>query len=95
MQFSKSGSSNHPVGMQYVDYFQQQPHNYKEPTSLNPNIQLVNGQVGCLSCHQLKVQNLASTGVQGGSMSLNNYCESSSDLTVESGADLCAACHKI
>lgn len=94
MQFSSFGTRAHPVGMQYVNYAAQRPHSFRERTALNPQIQLVDGRVGCLSCHIIKQNEMLVAINQSTKAAINNTCISSKTLTVGPRyTDLCLSCH--
>lgn len=42
---------DHPVGMDYADYVASGRGNYKPIAMLNSKMMLINGKVGCLTCH--------------------------------------------
>ena len=50
---------NHPIGMDYDQYVARKPLEYRPRTSLNPDVNLVDGKVGCVSCHRLRDTNSA------------------------------------
>ncbi len=84
-------SANHPVGMDYNVLAYREPHSYQSTGSLDPRVLLVDGKVGCVSCHQLRVgefQKLASVQMN------NSRCSASGQLTVgPKETDLCLSCH--
>ncbi len=47
-----SNSKDHPIGMKYDSVYFQKPDEYVNPVSLTKSIQLVDGKVSCISCHQ-------------------------------------------
>ncbi|WP_456417474.1 hypothetical protein [Thiolapillus sp.] len=91
LQITGSLSVNHPVGMDYSASAHREPYSYQSGDSLDPRILLVDGKVGCISCHQLRageLQKLASVQM--------NYsrCSASGQLTVgPRETDLCLSCH--
>lgn len=100
-QYLSSGiQSNHPVGMTYDVSVSQDPRRYRPRASLNSAIKLVNGQVGCLSCHVEKTQKTLS-GVNGAVMHTASQqtggrerCSSTTKLTVsKDSGSLCMSCH--
>lgn len=103
MQFNSVGKQvNHPVGMDYQTYAGRKPGSYVHPAMLNPRVRLVNGQVGCVSCHQSRPTQLAMAGSPIQSDALQqplaqvdtNQCQSTGQLTTGPDKnDLCAACH--
>lgn len=94
MQFSSFGSRAHPVGMQYVNYAAQRPHSFRERATLNPQIQLIDGRVGCLSCHKVKQNKVLATAKQNTTDATINTCTPSKTLTVGPRyTDLCLSCH--
>ncbi|MBI5470906.1 MAG: hypothetical protein HY961_01030 [Ignavibacteriae bacterium] len=42
---------NHAIGMEYQIAYEANPQEYVAPAALDRNIRLVEGKVGCLSCH--------------------------------------------
>lgn len=94
MQFSSFGTRAHPVGMQYATYAAQQPHSFRKPAALNPKIQLVDGRVGCLSCHKVKQNEMLVAVNQNSTAARINSCISSKMFTVETrNSSLCMSCH--
>ena len=98
--FSGDRGDNHPVGVDYARYAGQNPGNYVALTALDRRIQLENGEVTCVSCHQIKSS--ATTTVNSTDYSpqtaatTTSGCMSSKSLTT--GADqsrLCMSCHII
>ncbi len=83
---------DHPVGMLYEQSVRKDPRSYRPGASLHPNIQLVDGKVACVSCHQLKkampdqaIERIASAQPQ---------CTASRELTTgPRDKELCLACH--
>lgn len=105
MQFSVSGrQSNHPVGMNYDKYAASQPASYRPRSRLSPKISFANGQVACITCHQLKDSNEYESHNAGSfqkvstasvaSVSGKDMCTSRKTLTVgPKKSDLCMSCH--
>jgi hypothetical protein len=44
-------TTNHAIGMLYLIAYEANPNEYVSPEALNPSVKLVDGKVGCLSCH--------------------------------------------
>lgn len=101
MQIQGYMTVNHPIGMYYEEYVQQKPRGYRPSSMLDPEIQLVNGKVSCVSCHLLK-QHQAKAAIQSLSgfrkVSLHasdaESCEVTNHLTTgPRQTDLCLSCH--
>lgn len=45
------GASEHPIGMNYASYAAMDPKSYKPAASIGSKMMLVNGRVGCTTCH--------------------------------------------
>ena len=87
-----SRTLNHPVGMAYDQSVSKDPHGYRPRAALHPDIRLVDGQVSCISCHQIKA------GAQHASAHLDRgrdtACTATTELAVgQRDKDLCLACH--
>jgi len=86
---------NHPVGMAYDKSALKDPHGYRPRAALHPAIQLVDGQVTCISCHQAKVRAASLPTMEarldhGKGMN----CTATKELTMgRRDKDLCLACH--
>ena len=86
---------NHPVGLNYSHYANEMPASYVSLENLDARIQLENGNVTCVSCHESRdnderqvQQSFTFAGIQ------DQACESTGKLTVESGRiGLCMSCH--
>jgi len=57
-------TKNHSIGMSYSASRQKNPAEYVSETSLNENIKLIDGKIGCLSCHVAKPRLLASLSAE-------------------------------
>jgi|GEM_PF-3567762 len=96
MQIWGGRTANHPVGMIYDQFQAKAPEEFVPRQMLNPAIELVDGRVGCLSCHALK-----SFGVNEHHPATSNLfpvdsnnCTASDQLTVWGRqTDLCLSCH--
>ncbi len=90
-QISGAHGVNHPVGMEYDAFAYREPYSFQSSDSLNPEILLVDGKVGCVSCHQLRAgefQKLVSV-----QMNISR-CSASGQLTTgPRETDLCLSCH--
>lgn len=94
LQVAGTLNVNHPVGMDYNEYAYRKPRSYQPSAALDPNIRLVDGKVGCVSCHQLKEDAPRQLAMAQTEPEKNSNCTSSDQLTVGPGeADLCLACH--
>jgi predicted CXXCH cytochrome family protein len=51
--FMSYDSGTHPIGVSYRDAFRKSPDGFRPPSMLDERIKLVNGQVSCISCHNL------------------------------------------
>lgn len=88
-------SLDHPIGMRYRDYPARDPRAYRYLLALDPSIVLVEGRVGCVSCHRIK-QAPPASALETGSLRLAeaNECASSHQLAGDKRAGgLCLACH--
>jgi hypothetical protein len=95
MQIRGSQTLNHPVGMVYDDAVRKDPQGYRARAALQPKIQLVNGQVTCVSCHQLRMGLVTATNTQAIPAAVpTNSCTATKELTTGHGdRALCLACH--
>jgi len=48
-----SAPGSHPIGVSYEEAYMRSPKEFRPPSLLDRRITLVNGQVSCLSCHNL------------------------------------------
>jgi hypothetical protein len=46
-----STCSEHPVALSYATVYARQPREFVPPGLLDPQVQLINGEVQCLTCH--------------------------------------------
>lgn len=96
----RNRGDNHPVGIDYARYADQNPGNYVALTALDRRIQLEHGEVTCVSCHQTKssittTMNSADASPQ---TTANNASGCTSSKLLTTGADqgrLCMSCHII
>ncbi len=93
---------SHPVGMRYDIAASRQPDRYRPRAALNPRIQLIDGKVSCVSCHEVRGPSraaLAALGSDGPAAHPagrdRRACTTSGRLTVRSGTDLCLSCHDL
>jgi hypothetical protein len=95
MPMRGSQTLNHPVGMSYDQSVSKDPHSYRPRTALHPNVRLVDGQVTCISCHQLKSGTDAVPGLQARlEPGQTATCTASKALTMgPHDKELCLACH--
>lgn len=94
LQVAGTMNVNHPVGMDYNEYAYRKPRSYQPSTALDPNIRLVDGKVGCVSCHQLKENAPQQLAMADLAPERNSNCTASNQLTVgPEESDLCLACH--
>lgn len=94
LQIRGSQTLNHPIGMNYDESARHDPQGYRARSSLHPNIQLVDGQVTCVSCHQVRTTTLASTSYNVNATARVNGCTATKELTTGYGdRALCLACH--
>ena len=93
MTFTSHGSSNHPVGMSYARYARKSPASYIAPARLDSRIQLENGQVTCVSCHETQSHQTV-VALQGEQKISVEKCSSTKNLTTGSSqTSLCMSCH--
>jgi hypothetical protein len=86
-------TKNHSIGMAYFETENKNPREYVPAGALNPNIKLIDGKIGCLSCHIAKPQLLASLSVETNS----EMIECSVDIEGTKKAfqgNLCLYCHR-
>ena len=85
-------TKNHSIGMSYVNSYAKCPNGYIAISDLDPNIKIIDGRVGCLSCHLAKPQYLASLSVE---VNLTTEeCTYDSEGTEKAFQDnLCLKCH--
>lgn len=86
---------NHPLGMSYDRSVSKAPHSYRPRSALHQNVQLVDGQVTCISCHQLKAgavpAPIREARLEPGK---DTSCSATKELTMgRHDKDLCLACH--
>lgn len=86
---------NHPIGMAYDQSALNKPHSYRSRALLHPGIQLVDGQVTCISCHQTKISTASlPTKVAQLDLPRGTNCNATKELTVgRRDKELCLACH--
>ena len=51
--FTNSDTGTHPIGVDYEDVYMNSPGEFRPPSMLDSRIKLVDGKVGCVSCHNL------------------------------------------
>ncbi len=96
MRFTSHGSSNHPIGMSYDSYARRSPASYVDPAKLDSRIKLENGQVTCISCHEVKQANSRNVDVAlvNNLNVMTNTCTSTKTLTTgPNQTRLCLSCH--
>lgn len=54
-------TTNHPIGMKYSESYMKNPKGYIYPTSLREDVKLIDGKMGCLSCHHQRQTLFVST----------------------------------
>lgn len=86
---------SHPVGMLYDDSAMRDPSSYKPSGALPPDMQLVGGQVTCISCHTTK--NSAEPDAEAGAEPRrDSECLATGELVgARSQSGLCLACHTL
>ena len=78
---------NHPVGMDYAAAAARRPRGLRAPASLPPEVRLVDGKVGCVSCHPLRPAGMSVWTDRAG-------CTAARGLTHgPRETDLCMTCH--
>ncbi|MBA4312378.1 MAG: hypothetical protein C0417_07085 [Chlorobiaceae bacterium] len=86
-------TKNHSIGMSYSESENNNPREYVPAGALDPNIKLVDGKIGCLSCHVAKPQLLASLSLETNSES--NECSVDIEGTKKAfQGNLCIYCHR-
>ncbi len=90
IEWEGSHSVNHPIGSSYAESYYRNPREYVDRSRLDPAIRLPNGEVSCISCHQLKPD----SGMRLAAFGPDDGCTASKTLTVSMSRDsLCLACH--
>ncbi len=90
MHFIGHTSVDHPVGMSYAASALRDPGSYVPPAMLDHRIELSDGRVGCVSCHQSPAATRHSIKqVKADS----EVCSSGGSLTIQNG--LCLSCHRM
>ncbi len=87
---------NHSIGMDYAQSYLENRALYTPPAALNPAITLVNGRVGCLSCHLKKREEAGGGEVRVLPASLARAGECTADEALARkvfGSSLCVECH--
>ncbi len=86
-------TKNHSIGMPYTESENKNPRGYVPVGALNVNIKLIDGKIGCLSCHVAKPQLLASLSVETNSE--GNECGVDVEGTKKTfQGNLCVYCHR-
>lgn len=95
MPIRGSQTLNHPVGMVYDQSVSKDPHGYQSRAALHPDIRLVDGQVTCISCHQIKTDAVPVSTMQARlDQGRDTSCTATKELAVgQRDKDLCLACH--
>ena len=100
MQFVGYMNVNHPVGMAYATYASRSPGAYVPSAALAPSVELVEGTVSCVSCHETRASTPShqSPGLMKVGLTniadQQNVCLSTGRLTAGPRiTDLCLACH--
>ncbi len=85
-------TTNHSIGALYIDSYKKDPGHYTPIESLNPNIVLNDGKVGCESCHVPKDRRLASVSSEP---MTTVECLADVNATQKAFANgLCSKCHQ-
>lgn len=83
-------TSNHSIGMSYQQSYVSNPGEYVHTGSMNPSIKLIDGKVGCLSCHVSKNKLLAFNSMN----IVPDECNYDKELTQQAfQGNLCVQCH--
>lgn len=90
LQYTGHVNSDHPVGMSYSEHAQREPRSYVSPARLDNRLQLENGEVTCVTCHETNVSKITSAVQQ----ILEEDCLATGVLTVTTKqTGLCMSCH--
>lgn len=87
---------NHSIGMDYRASYLKQPDQYRPVEVLDPAITLVDGRLGCLSCHikQLQEDEIGFVNDDSPTYELQHVCTVDTVLTLMVFGDLlCIRCH--
>jgi len=96
LQILDGKTNNHPLGMIYDQYQGMSPGKFIQREALDPKIELVDGRVGCLSCHEMKDEELEKPQIPLANVPSGDSadCPSSNQLTVAGNRSaLCISCH--
>lgn len=95
MQSRGFQTMNHPVGMTYDRSVSKDPNGFRPRSALHPNVRLVEGQVSCVSCHQIKSSAATAATMEAHlDISQASSCTATKELTMgRHDKDLCLACH--
>lgn len=85
-----SNSKDHPVGMQYDSVYFQRPDEYVNPRLLTKSVQLVEGKVSCISCHQ--VATILNSTIRF-AQTVDNQCPVDTKVNNTGMKYVCLACH--
>ena len=87
---------NHPVGLNYSQYASNSPVSYVRPENLDARIQLENGDVTCVSCHESRETNEFQAQSFAFADEQEQVCDATGSLTVgPRKTDLCMSCHSM
>jgi len=70
----RSGYANHPIGMAYEKRMIRKPADFNSPRAMAPGVRLVNGLVGCVSCHNMYGDNPQKLSVRNDRDALCKSC---------------------
>ncbi len=91
LRFTGHTNSDHPVGMRYSEYARPELGSYVDPARLDNRVQLENGEVTCITCHETDVSRVTAASLQ---LPAEAACTATGNLTVGSTpTDLCLSCH--
>ena len=86
------GRRNHPVGLHYDSAVARDPGGLNPRAKLHPAIQLVDGRISCISCHEQKTEPVRVASTEP--LRPADLCAATKQKTIGPGdRQLCLACH--
>lgn len=84
-------TTNHPIGMRYSESYLKNPKEYIFQTSMREDVKLIDGKMGCLSCHHQKQTLFVSASDE---IIVENECTIDTEAGQKvSEMQLCLSCH--